>query len=223
MACCLTWGYALQSVHLGEALSTISKVVGCCTCPAEARPPLGASGQSALGLRAPRSRSPPYHPPAPPGSPAAWWTLVSLMATAWGKSSLKSIILSSTYFRTWQVLPQVCCKAFDLFQMDTEAGVHQEGEWSEIKSHNGRKRGGRVDVTATALTDKASENFWKCVIRLPRQQIQRNTSRDVWHRNWTLIKMSGMWTKVSEKENTQVKESALLLKDLIINDWNLFF
>lgn len=57
-------------------------IVGCCTCPAAVHPPLCASGQSALGLRAPRSRSPLYHLPTPPGSPAVWWTPASLVEKA---------------------------------------------------------------------------------------------------------------------------------------------
>lgn len=138
----------------------------CCTCPAEVRPPLCASGQSALGLRAPRSRSPLYHLPTPPGSPAVWWTPVSLMETAWRKSSLKSIILCSTaglLQRIW-------------YFSNRHRGWSAPGRRLR---HNGRKRVGRVDVKAETLMDKASENFWKCVIQLPRPQIKRSTSRDV--------------------------------------------
>lgn len=68
-------------------------IVGGCTGPAEVRPPLCASVQSALGLRAPRSRSPPYHLPTPPGSPAVWWTLASLMETAQRDISLEILLL----------------------------------------------------------------------------------------------------------------------------------
>lgn len=96
ITCCLirylVTGDALHNVHWAD-LAKCECIVGGCTGPAEVRPPLCASVQSALGLRAPRSRSPPYHLPTPPGSPAVWWTLASLMETAQRDIPLEILLL----------------------------------------------------------------------------------------------------------------------------------